>query len=178
MVQPVGGLVQEEEVLGATTLLLTSLAAITEYQFSVAAATSAGTGPFTEHVYATTPEGGMQYMLFACCCRDLCSLVTVPQAAPQVGMVQRVSATTLMVSWSPLSLQESRGNVLQYHVRYRPLDRPVRRNLDDGATIVNSSSSEVVITDLDPRLTYAVALAASTAAGMGAFSTETVAECT
>ncbi len=48
----------EEEVFGATTLTLTTLIAITDYTFSVAAATGAGTGPFTGEARITTPEGG------------------------------------------------------------------------------------------------------------------------
>ncbi len=92
-------------------------------------------------------------------------------------MAVRTSATVIMVSWSPLSLEDSRGDVIGYHIKYRPLDRMVyRRNLDDESIVINTTSIELEIRDLDPRLAYAVALAASTAAGMGRYSSETTAE--
>ncbi len=83
-----------------------------------------------------------------------------------------------MVTWGSLTLQESRGNVVAYHVKYRSLDRVYRRNLDDVSTVLNTTDSELEISGLDPGLAYAVALAASTAAGMGSYSNETTAECT
>ena len=61
-----------------------------------------------------------------------------------------------------------------YHVKYRPVDERVRRNLDDTSTVINTTKLDVVIEGLDPRLAYAVAFAASTVAGLGSYSKETV----
>lgn len=106
-------------------------------------------------------------------------LSTVPAVAPSPRGIVRESATSIRVTFAPLLPEESRGIVTSYHVKYRPLDssRTARRNLDDVSTVINTTESEVVITDLDPRLQYAIALAASTAAGMGNYSEVMIAEC-
>ena len=54
------------------------------------------------------------------------------------------------------------------------MDERVCRNLDDTSTVINTTKLDVVIEGLDPRLAYAVAFAASTVAGIGNYSKETV----
>ena len=64
-----------------------------------------------------------------------------------------------------------------YHVKYRPLGGVIRQSLDDMSVVINTTDVEVTITDLDPRVTYAVAVAASTSAGVGNYSEEVVVGC-
>ena len=101
----------------------------------------------------------------------------VPAAAPKIKPFLRISATSVRISWQPLTPEESRGVVSMYHVKYRPLERVTRRSLDDMSVVISTIDLEVTITDLDPRVTYAVAVAASTSAGIGNYSSETVVEC-
>ena len=54
------------------------------------------------------------------------------------------------------------------------MDERVQRNLDDTSTVINTTKLDVVIEGLDSRLAYAVAFAASTVAGIGSYSKETV----
>ena len=89
----------------------------------------------------------------------------------------RISATSIRLSWQPLTPEESRGTISMYHVKYRPLARVTRRSLDDMSVVINTTDVAVTITDLDPRVAYAVAIAASTSAGMGNYSNETVIGC-
>ena len=101
---------------------------------------------------------------------------SVPAVSP-VGVTERLSATSIKVTWDFLTREESRGVVTSYHVKYRPVDRTVRRNIDDLSIVVNTTNSETVIEDLDPRVVYAVSLAASTSAGIGNYSDEITVEC-
>ena len=64
-----------------------------------------------------------------------------------------------------------------YHVKYRPLNRVTRRSSDDMSIVIDTTNLEVTITDLDPRVAYAVAVAASTSAGMGNYSEEIMIGC-
>ena len=107
---------------------------------------------------------------------NLLFIDTVPAVSP-VGVTERLSATSIKVTWDPLTVEESGGNVTLYHVRCRPVDRTVRPGTDDLSVVVNTTNSEAVIEDLDPRVVYAVSLAASTSAGIGNYSNEITVEC-
>ena len=70
-------------------------------------------------------------------------------------------------------LEESRGFPTVYSVAYSPTERAKCPEVDqDTNTILTTSSenSQLVISDLDPRLQYCVGIAASTMAGSGDFS--------
>ena len=77
------------------------------------------------------------------------------------------------------------GVVTAYLVRYRitedvdveSSDRRVRRNADNLSTVIETTDTSVVISDLDPRIVYAVSVAARTDAGVGNYSHETIVPC-
>ena len=92
-------------------------------------------------------------------------------AAPTIGMVRRLSATSIEMSWDPSS------DATSYSVRYRVVERVVRRNLDGMSTIVETTDTNIIVTDLDPRLGYAVSVAAETPAGVGNYSEEITVGC-
>ena len=83
----------------------------------------------------------------------------------------------MRISWQPITLEDGERAVSMYHVKYRPLDGVTNQNWGGVSTVINTTGLEVTITDLDPRLTYAVAVAASTSAGMGNYSKEIVIGC-
>ena len=72
---------------------------------------------------------------------------------------------------------ESQGVVTAYSVRYRKVERVTRRNVDDISTIVETTNTSIVITDLEPNLRYAVSVAAKTSAGVGNYSDEVTLGC-
>ena len=77
------------------------------------------------------------------------------------------------------------GVVTAYLVRYRitedaeveSSDRRVRRNANNLSTVIETTDTSVVISDLDPRIVYAVSVAARTDAGVGNYSHETIVPC-
>ena len=98
---------------------------------------------------------------------------TVPKVVPNVGVARRLSATSIEMSWSAV---EVLGGVT-YSVKYRAVERVARRNLDDTSTIVETSNTNIILNDLDPRQGYAISVAAKTTAGVGNYSAETVIGC-
>ena len=71
------------------------------------------------------------------------------------------------------------GIVTTYLVRYRIVEeeetgRRVRRNIDNVTTVIETSDTSIVIRDLDPRIVYAVSVAAETDAGVGNYSEEMI----
>jgi hypothetical protein len=74
------------------------------------------------------------------------------------------------------------GVVTAYLVRYRITegeeaesgDRRARRNANNLSTVIETTDTSLVISDLDPRIVYAVSVAARTDAGVGNYSGETI----
>ena len=64
-----------------------------------------------------------------------------------------------------------------YSVKYRAVERIARRNLDDTSTNVETSNTNIILNDLDPRHGYAVSVAAKTTAGVGNYSAEIIIGC-
>ena len=108
----------------------------------------------------------------------------VPASPPIIGTIRRTSATDIEVSWEPLTPEQSMGVVTAYLVRYRITEdeiessgRRVRRNANNLTTVIETTDTNIVISDLDPRIVYAVSVAARTDAGVGNYSQETVVGC-
>ena len=91
--------------------------------------------------------------------------------APNIGVARWLSATSIEMSCDPLSEAAS------HSVRYRVVERVAHRNLDDMYTIVETTNINIIITDLDPRLGYAVSVAAKTSVGVGNYSEEITVDC-
>ena len=85
---------------------------------------------------------------------------------PSNVMVVRTGATTLSVSWEPLTLEEARGFIQSYDVTVERSDAR-RKRQGDGSMTVDPGQSSVVIGGLDPTAQYSVSVAAVTNAGMG-----------
>ena len=92
--------------------------------------------------------------------------------------VERTSLTTMLVSWSPLTLSEARGFVTHYTIAYTPTINSRRRQVSQDTTYQNVSadSSNETISMLDGSLAYSVQVSAGTKAGQGVQSAATVAE--
>ena len=100
--------------------------------------------------------------------------LAVPSVAPTVATVRRDSATTVVLTWDPLSLVESRGFLTDYKVAYMSTLRSScpQIDLETASTTlsVDKENTQTVISNLDPGLEYCVAIAASTVAGTSDFS--------
>ena len=100
--------------------------------------------------------------------------IVVPRVAPMVAGVRRTTATTATLTWSQLSLVQSRGFLTAYKVTYKNTQR--RRNCPQvdpevSTTLsVGQDETQLVISDLDPKLEYCVGIAATTVAGTSEYS--------
>ena len=91
-----------------------------------------------------------------------------------VDVARRLSATSIQMSWSVVG---SPGIVTSYLVKYREVEWIPGRNLDITSTVVNTTNTNIIITDLDPRHEYAVSVAAKTTVGIGNYSHEIIVGC-
>ena len=92
-----------------------------------------------------------------------------------VGMVTRISATEIQVSWDPLFKENSFGSRITYLVRYRVHESRVTRNTKETSTIIEVEEPITIISELEPHLAYSVAVAAKNKRGAGEFSDEIIA---
>ena len=99
--------------------------------------------------------------------------IVVPSVAPMVIGVRRTTATTATLNWSSISLVESRGFLTAYKVTYKSTQRGSCPQVDPETSTtlsVDQNETQLVISDLDPRLEYCVGIAASTVAGTSDYS--------
>ena len=97
----------------------------------------------------------------------------VPSVAPMVVGVRRTTATTATLTWSQLSLVQSRGFLTAYKVTYKNTQRRSCPQVDPETSTtlsVGQDETQLVISDLDPSLEYCVGIAATTVAGMSDYS--------
>ena len=93
---------------------------------------------------------------------------------PTIVNINRVSATEIWLNWNQLKLEESRGFPLSYTVAYSGTERTTCPEVAPENTIIvthsGNSQLQLVINNLNPRVEYCVASAASTVAGTRDFS--------
>ena len=93
---------------------------------------------------------------------------------PTIVNINRVSATEIWLNWNQLTLEESRGFPLSYTVPYSGTERTTCPEVAPENTIIvthsGNSQLQLVINNLNPRVEYCVAIAASTVAGTSDFS--------
>ena len=86
----------------------------------------------------------------------------VPSGFPK-EVTGNSTSTQIYLSWSPLSLNEQNGNIIQYVINVTHAD-----TLDTVQYFTNSTF--ISITGLDPHTTYVCVVAAKTSVGIGPFS--------
>lgn len=101
----------------------------------------------------------------------ICMVPTVPAVSPTLTEAKRQSATSLMVQWESLTLEESRGFLTSYQLIYFEALADCLQTR--GNTSLESSRPLALVSGLDPQLSYCVAVAASTSAGQGNYSNMT-----
>ena len=101
-------------------------------------------------------------------------LYTVSVTAPTIIAAIRTDATSALIEWEPLNLEQLRGNLTSYEIVYIPLENecPPHSNTNKEETMsIQVTKPVCAITDLlDPGREYCVGIAANTGAGTGMFS--------
>ena len=101
----------------------------------------------------------------------------VPLVAPTLGNVIRISAHEIQVTWTKISEDGEAGiEVTGYLVKYHPIPTIQKRNTEDLSIEIATNQTSLVITKLDPRISYGVSVAARNRAGHGLYSDEFVVE--
>ena len=90
-----------------------------------------------------------------------------PNVAPRDLTVDRLSGTTMNVSWVPLTIVEARGFILNYLIEYSEVGSSRRRKRQTTGSLVEvpASQSSVLINDLTPGVSYNVGVTAANSAG-------------
>ena len=84
--------------------------------------------------------------------------------------LKSLSSTTIEVTWAEVPTSDRNGLIILYEIQYEPLgepggtpDRPARRT-------TNTTELSVLLTDLNPFMTYAISVRAYTGVGHGPYS--------
>ncbi|KAL2098147.1 hypothetical protein ACEWY4_007354 [Coilia grayii] len=131
--------------------LLSGLKKWTRYGVSVAAFTSAGSGPQSSPLECQTDED-------------------VPGAPPRQVEVQTLNSTAIRVRWRAVVPEKQNGQIRGYQVHYDRVQEGESRSLPRIKDIVLDDSQEMIIGDLLPNTSYSMTVAAYTTKGDGARS--------
>ena len=98
------------------------------------------------------------------------SCLAGPSLAPIWYTTQRSSATEIQLEWNALSLEQARGHITEYTVRYGQSvnNCTTVRSVSDSS--VGHNQHSLLLNDLNPQSDYCAAIAASTTAGVGVYS--------
>ena len=94
----------------------------------------------------------------------------VPSVAPRFGEVVRINAQEIQVTWNQIT--DGKEGVTGYLVKYRPIFIIQKRNTEDLSIVIETTQTSFVISELDPRVSYGVSVAARNTAGVGIYSSE------
>ena len=102
------------------------------------------------------------------------SISSAVPSVPTITSINWINATGIQVTWTQLTLEESRGFITLYSVAYSTAERSMCSEMiiAETNTIVatGSENSQLVINNLDARLEYCIRIAASTMSGNSDFS--------
>ncbi|XP_072556107.1 receptor-type tyrosine-protein phosphatase S isoform X3 [Paramormyrops kingsleyae] len=155
--EPAGPLDEPAVAPTSEQLLLQGLEKWTEYQVTVAAFTSMGSGPESQPLLCRTDED-------------------VPGAPPRRVEVEALNSTALRVSWRSLPPGRQHGQIRGYQVHYVRVENresrgpPLIRDVmlaDAQWETDDTAEYEMVIGGLQPETTYSITVAAYTTKGDG-----------
>ena len=96
----------------------------------------------------------------------LCS--SVPSGAPMITEDVMITPTEIEVSWTEVDPIDQNGIITMYEVDYQPLQR---FNNSDDITAVNTTDTNITLTNLHEFVQYNITVRAFTSVGPGPFST-------
>ncbi|XP_041077193.1 receptor-type tyrosine-protein phosphatase S isoform X28 [Polyodon spathula] len=143
-----------------TSYLLQGLKPFTNYFFRLAARSSYGQGAATTEISAETPQ-------------------TLPSGPPRKVEVEAVNSTSIKVIWRSPVPNKQHGQIRGYQVHYVKMDngeprgQPMIKDImlaDAQWEFDDSTEHEMVISGLQPEMTYSVTVTAYTTKGDGARS--------
>ena len=107
---------------------------------------------------------------------------SVPAVAPTINSTVRLNATTILVTWQPLSQRESRGVISFYHITYKGVQSNCSESCSTLSTVyiathMDGPYVQLLVHHLVPRLSYCFQVAAATSAGVGPSSEPIVVGC-
>ena len=98
-------------------------------------------------------------------------LLSLAPNVPPMVQVARISASTILVSWTSLILSEACGFITNYTVAYSLLSGGSKQQiLNIVYQIVSAALNETTIKGLDESTAYLVQVSASTVVGAGVLS--------
>ena len=105
-------------------------------------------------------------------------LHTAPQSPPPNVTSTRSSPTTASVEWDEIVLEDLRGWLESYEVKYESVtsEDQCATNTSSNTGTVSVDQETYKMTGLDPGLQYCVRVAGRTSAGVGPFS-HTLTQC-
>ena len=99
------------------------------------------------------------------------NILSLAPNVPPMVQVARISGSTILVSWTSLTLSEARGFITNYTVAYSLLSGGSKRQtLNIVYQIVSAALNETTIEGLDESTAYLVQVSASTSVGAGVLS--------
>ncbi|XP_041077201.1 receptor-type tyrosine-protein phosphatase S isoform X29 [Polyodon spathula] len=134
-----------------TSYLLQGLKPFTNYFFRLAARSSYGQGAATTEISAETPQ-------------------TLPSGPPRKVEVEAVNSTSIKVIWRSPVPNKQHGQIRGYQVHYVKMDNGEPRGQPMIKDIMLADAQEMVISGLQPEMTYSVTVTAYTTKGDGARS--------
>ena len=159
-VQETGASFQLEST--TTELAVSNLKPYRTYVCVIAAATSVGTGPFSEIYIVKTPEDGKT--------QNLCQLhvylfifFSVPGEPPLNFSVSVTSSSSAYLTWHPPSYEKQNGEIVQYVIRASVLETGENFELTE-------SEQSLELNTLKPYRSYEFSIAAATSVGLGPYS--------
>ena len=142
--------------------VLTGLEENLEYNVSVRAYTSVGSGPYSVGIVGRTFEDGELTMATLAL---LLYIYAVPSSSPSNVSAMAVSSTMISVMWQEVTAIDKNGNITRYEVMYNgEFDVMNQSNFTDGNT------QSFNITGLDEFANYTISVRAYTSVGPGPYS--------
>ena len=103
------------------------------------------------------------------------SSLAVPTVAPTVNSMVRRNATTILITLQPLTQRESGGVVAFYNISYTGFEPQnltcstsnSTMSTTPATTYMDGQYVQLLVDQLDPRLSYCLQVAAATSVGLG-----------
>ena len=140
---------------------------------SVIATTNGGTGPAASQTNFTKEGGTFNYcyhiiivLFFVIIVIIVILLFTEPGPVSNVTF-QRISSTSVNVSWAPLTLEEAKGFITGYTVTLTPSTNNNRKRQSPVTMTAQPDVSYIVFSGLSAEASYSISVSGSTAAGTG-----------
>ena len=84
--------------------------------------------------------------------------------------LRSLSSTTIEVTWAEVPTIDRNGLIILYEIQYEPLDEPGGTPGRPARYTTNTTELSVLLTALNPFVTYAISVRAYTGVGHGPYS--------